>query len=106
MLVNLATGGSLPKGAIMASPDLLLRIRSFISAQDDETGEEIRLAATWATINLTWPDDDGTPARLDTLRHLAFPQALHAATSRQYASIDLNDRLALALEHFTDSYHI
>lgn len=54
---------------------------------------------------MTWPDDDDSDKRVQALRALGFEEALRQLTSKQHTSIDLNDRAALALEHFTENFH-
>lgn len=104
VVVNVATGGNMPRDAIMASAPLLDLLRHHILTPIDD---EIRLAAIWCVINLTWPDDQDSGKRVSTLRGLGFEDALRRTITSlpANASIDLNDRAALALEHFTESFH-
>lgn len=88
----------------MRNNGLLEKLRDFIVRSKDE---EIRLAAIWCVINLTWPDDDGSDIRIQSLRALGFEDALKHAIGEisLQGSIDLSDRAALALEHFTENFH-
>jgi len=111
------------KAAIMGCAELLERLRAYIAGS--ETEDEVRLAAIWSAINLTWPDDELSEERVIALRAAGFETALRQAVSlltkrqQQHVQasagaasvapasnfrIDLNDRAALALEHFTEFF--
>lgn len=55
-------------------------------------------------INLTWPEDDESLRRVQELRVLGFEASLTKALHVTEPSIDLQDRVSIALEHFTMSH--
>ncbi len=97
ILVNLATGGSLAKGAIMSQRSILEQIRCLLSAAHDD---DIKLASVWCVINLSWPDDEGSDIRVSILREIGLFEALKQLSTEFHISSDLNDRTSLAMEHF------
>jgi hypothetical protein len=55
VVVNICTGNEQHKAAILMSAPIMSRMFSSLDADD----AQIRVAAVWCLINLTWPDDSG-----------------------------------------------
>lgn len=98
IIVNVATGTTDHKTAIMDSKDILSSIHTFMS----HSSSVIRTAAVWCIINLTWTDDSppGSDclARIRKFRGLGFEKTLKALQSD--ISLDVKDRAKTALLHF------
>lgn len=88
----------------------------------DADDPQIRVAAVWCLINLTWPDDSGiddwkfifllksshfcflgASQRIDELCRRGFGEKLH--TMIHDSCLDVRDRVKTAIEHFERSRH-
>ncbi|KAJ3343735.1 hypothetical protein HDU93_006647 [Gonapodya sp. JEL0774] len=72
LVVNIAIGTERHKGAILGSKVLVESVKKFMT----HPSGSLRTAACWVSINLTWPDDPGTPHRLSVLRDAGYPELL------------------------------
>ena len=64
---NLATGSEAHKAGVMSiAPEIAFRLVECLS----HASSEVRLAAIWCVINLTWPQDEGALGRVEALEAL------------------------------------
>lgn len=98
IIVNVATGTTDHKTALMDSKEILSSIHKFMT----HSSSAIRTAAVWCLINLTWTDDSPPGSdclsRIRKFRGLGFEKTLKALQSDN--SLDVKDRAKTALLHF------
>mmetsp|Transcript_53933 Transcript_53933/g.89750 ORF Transcript_53933/g.89750 Transcript_53933/m.89750 type:complete len:639 (+) Transcript_53933:58-1974(+) len=92
---NLANGTEDHKNAILSNKQLLTAI--IVSMSHPKS--ELRIAAIWCIINLTWKDDPGAEERVTTLRELGVLDRLNGLSG----DADCRDTLQTALTHFANS---
>eukprot|EP00656_Telonema_subtile_P047174 TRINITY_DN5402_c0_g3_i9.p1 TRINITY_DN5402_c0_g3~~TRINITY_DN5402_c0_g3_i9.p1 ORF type:complete len:667 (+),score=211.28 TRINITY_DN5402_c0_g3_i9:39-2039(+) len=91
---NIAAGSSLHKSQLMANQALI----GCVVGLSTSACAEVRLAAVWCIINLTWPHDPDTSQRVSQLVALGADSHLQKLL-RESDSV-LQDRVQLALSQF------
>ena len=100
MIVNIATGKEAHKSLIMNSATIISNIvRLLVSPKS-----QIRIAAVWCIINLTWPDDVGSRERIEVFKALRVAETLLDLVERD-TSMDVKERVKTALVNFGHGPH-
>jgi hypothetical protein len=94
IIVNVATGTQVHKASIVDRNSLLAGILSAMT----HANAQVRIAAVWCIINLTWTEDTGALERIAFLARFGFHERLEAMMAE--ASMDVRDPVITALNHF------
>nr|KAJ3421767.1 Armadillo repeat-containing protein 8 [Polyrhizophydium stewartii] len=97
IIVNLGIGNLEHKTAMMARTGLLQHTFAFL----DHENPQIRVAAIWCVINLTWMDDPGARERVIALSALGIEEKLRRLVNDD--NLDVKDRAATALSNMQGS---
>jgi len=91
---NIATGAEVHKAMLMEPSGAAAKIVQHIS----HSWAEVRLAAVWCIINLTWPQDPGAEARVRALQALGCAEKLVSLVGD--TEMNVEDRVQVALSQF------
>jgi len=94
---NICSGSDKHKDMIIQS----MILSSVLQCLRDEQSSELRVAAAWVIINLTWKDADdeaSAKARIERLRQMGFEDQLESM--KDDSSLDVKDRVVEALRSF------
>ncbi|KAI8926600.1 armadillo-type protein [Entophlyctis helioformis] len=91
ILVNFGIGGLERKSAVMGRKALLQKAFTFLEHEN----AQIRIAAIWIVINLTWLEDAGSADRVALLRSMGVEDRLRRLVEDD--SLDVKDRAKTAL---------
>ncbi|KAI9292550.1 ARM repeat-containing protein [Neoconidiobolus thromboides FSU 785] len=95
-VVNISTGNKEHKSFIMNSGSILTSVRSALN----HANQQVRVAAIWVVINLSWIDDNQEECfqRIRKLKAMGFERLLENLAKDN--SLDVKDRARTALSHF------
>ncbi|CAG8447099.1 5635_t:CDS:10 [Scutellospora calospora] len=94
---NIATGNERHKKTIMARTNILTHIKNYMSHQNPE----IRVAAVWCLINLTWMEDrhSSSQLRVRELRQFGFEDIVKNMADDE--NLDVREKVKMALVQFS-----
>eukprot|EP00127_Corallochytrium_limacisporum_P006357 Clim_evm68s225 gene=Clim_evmTU68s225 len=84
------------KAQLMPSSQILEAVIDALSHE----GPELRVAALWCVINLTWKEDPGSAERIRVLRDMKVVEKIRGM--KDDPDIDVRDRVLTALQQFDD----
>lgn len=108
---NIATGSEAHKEAVMAclvpprhlaqGPNGAPLLLNFLHSPD---GPQLRVAALWCVVNLSFPEGPGVQSRVARMRVAGLEQQLRALVSDP--CLDVKDRAVTALEQFLQAGYL
>jgi hypothetical protein len=90
-----ATGSSLHKSLITNSQTIIANVIRLLH----HSKPQIRIAALWVIINLTWTDDPESLSRREIFKGYGFPDLLNQLFEKE-ENIDVSERIKTALLNF------
>ncbi|KAF0444540.1 ARM repeat-containing protein [Gigaspora margarita] len=96
---NIATGNENHKKTIMSRTNILTHIKNYMSHQNPD----IRVAAVWCLINLTWMEDkhSSSQLRVRELRQFGFEDIVKNMANDE--NLDVREKVKMALVQFSQA---